>query len=452
MQGLRLLRISIMALLLCISTVSAASSVWVLELRGAVGPASADYLIRGMAQAEQSKADLLVLQMDTPGGLDVAMRDIIKAIIASKVPIVTYVSPGGARAASAGTYIMYASHIAAMAPATNLGAATPVQITAPSFPSGPKPSQDKDDKQQNPMAKPGDAMERKLINDAVAYIQGLADLHGRNKTWAEQAVREAASLSAEEALAEKVIDIVAKDIADLISQLNQRRVNLNGEEHQLTIVNPEYTHYQPDWRNQFLTVITSPNVAYILMMLGIYGLILEAYNPGTLVPGIVGGVSLLIALYAFQVLPVSYAGLALIALGVMLMVAEAFAPSFGILGFGGIVAFIFGSVILMDTDIPAYQIALPIILSIAAVSAVILVIILSMILKARRQHVVSGLSTLEGVTTTVTSLHGEKPMVQLQGELWEVDCNTDLQTGDSVRIVAADGVVLKAEKQMESQS
>ena len=449
MDWLHLYRNCLLVLLLATNSAAFASSVWGLELDGAVGPASADYLIRGMSEAELVNADLVVLRMDTPGGLDTAMRQIIKAIISSGVPIATYVAPGGSRAASAGTYILYASHIAAMAPATNLGAATPVQIGAPSFPSPPKPGEAEEDTDQ--VAPPATAMERKVINDAVAYIRGLADLHGRDKEWAEKAVREAASLSAKEALQHNVIDIVAEDLDDLLRQAQGKQVMLGTRQHQLDLVDPVFTYYQPDWRNEFLTVITDPNVAYILMMIGIYGLILEAYNPGTLVPGIVGAVSLLLALYAFQVLPVSYAGLALIALGIMLLVAEAFAPSFGIMGLGGITAFVVGSIILMDTDFPAFQIALPVILSITAVSAALLLLLLGMLVRARARPIVTGLSALEGQLATVEIIRGVKPMVLLQGELWEVECEAILQAGDTVRIVTASGVVLAAEKHGENQ-
>ncbi|WP_339668208.1 nodulation protein NfeD [Dasania marina] len=430
------------------NTSATASSVWLLDLRGAVGPASADYLIRGINEAEQARADLVVIRIDTPGGLDTAMRDIIKTLIASTVPVASYVAPSGSRAASAGTYIMYASHIAAMAPATNLGAATPVQIASPSLPTAPKPEDDNNNnsKEERNPAKPSNAMEQKLINDAVAYIEGLADLYGRNKAWAVKAVREGASLTAEDALKLRVIDLIAHDVDELLQQLQGRQLTVAGKPLTLNLSEIEIHRYQPDWRNKFLMVITDPNIAYILMMLGIYGLILEAYNPGTLLPGIVGGVSLLLALYAFQVLPVSYAGLALIALGVMLMVAEAFVPSFGVLGLGGLTAFVIGSIILMDTPIPAYQIALPLILSVATASAAVLVFGLAMIMRASKQKLVSGVSILEGQVATVSAMHKGRAMVQLQGELWQVRCESALQLGDSVRVIAAGGVILQVEK------
>ncbi len=449
MHGLRVgLAFYLGLLLMVFNTSATASSVWLLDLRGAVGPASADYLIRGINEAEQAHADLVVIRIDTPGGLDTAMRDIIKTLIASTVPVASYVAPSGSRAASAGTYIMYASHIAAMAPATNLGAATPVQIASPSLPTAPKPEDDNNNnsKEERNPAKPSNAMEQKLINDAVAYIEGLADLYGRNKAWAVKAVREGASLAAEDALKLRVIDLIAHDVDELLQQLQGRQLTVAGKPLTLNLSDIEIHRYQPDWRNKFLMVITDPNIAYILMMLGIYGLILEAYNPGTLLPGIVGGVSLLLALYAFQVLPVSYAGLALIALGVMLMVAEAFVPSFGVLGLGGLTAFVIGSIILMDTPIPAYQIALPLILSVATASAAVLVFGLAMIMRARKQKLVSGVSILEGQVATVSAMHKGRAMVQLQGELWQVSCESALQLDDSVRVIAAGGVILQVEK------
>ncbi|HEX7972124.1 MAG TPA: nodulation protein NfeD, partial [Thiobacillus sp.] len=322
-----------------------AAAVRVLTVQGAISPASADYLLRGLAKAAADKANLVVVEMDTPGGLDTAMRDIIKAILASPVPIATYVSPKGARAASAGTYILYASHIAAMAPATNLGAATPIELM-PSAPDRPDAAQPTDAKPSEKLA--GDPRMRKAVHDAAAYIRSLAELRGRNADWAERAVREAVSLSASEALALNVIDLVAVDLGDLLRQLHGRAVKVDNRTLTLDTRAATIERVMPDWRNRLLAVIGDPSIAYILMLLGIYGLIYEFANPGMLLPGVAGGICLLLGLFALQVMSISYAGLALMLLGIVLMISEAFVPSFGALGLGGVTAFVIGSVMLID--------------------------------------------------------------------------------------------------------
>ena len=321
---------------------AAPGAVWVLGIDDAIGPASADYLVRSLDQAQAQRAQLVVIRMDTPGGLDSAMRQMIKAILASPVPVATYVAPSGARAASAGTYILYASHVAAMAPGTNLGAATPVQIGGP-------PGPGKDDKGKNGEE---ETLARKQVNDAAAYIRGLAQLRGRNAEWAEKAVREAVSLSASEALRLNVIDQVADDLPDLLRKLDGKTFIVAGQPQQLHTTDASLVEHLPDWRTRVLAVITNPSVALILIMIGVYGLLFEFMNPGSAVGGVVGGVCLLMALYALQLLPVSFAGVALILLRIAFMIAEAFLPSFGVVGFGGIVAFVVGALILIDTDAP----------------------------------------------------------------------------------------------------
>ena len=417
------------------------ADIWLIDVQGAVGPATADHMVRGIEQAQAAAAELVILRIDTPGGLDLAMRDMIKSILASRVPVVGYVAPSGARAASAGTYLLYATHIAAMAPGTNLGAATPVQIGGmPQLP-GSEPGGG-----EGEPATTGSAMEHKIVNDAVAYIQSLAQLRGRNAQWAEQAVREGASLAAEDALQQGVINLLASSQAQLLSELEGREVEVAGATRKLALEGLAVYQHPVDWRSEFLAVITNPNVAYVLMLIGIYGLIIEFYSPGIGVPGVVGAMCLLLALYAFQVLPVSYSGLALIILGIGLMTAEAFTPSFGILGLGGVAAFVVGSIMLMDTELPGYQIAMPMVAAFAAVSVAVLVFALGMVMRARRQVVRTGLGHLVGTTATVESVNDGITWARLDGELWEVACPEALVPEDRVVVNEIDGLTLQVTK------
>jgi membrane-bound serine protease (ClpP class) len=431
----------------------------VLQIDSAIGPASADYIIEGIEQAETNAHALVVLQMDTPGGLDSAMRDIIKAILASPVPVATFVSPSGSRAASAGTYILYASHIAAMAPATNLGAATPVQIGgAPKLPEAPKqPAPDKpadgdqdsagngDNEAASNAAAPADAMKAKMVNDAVAYIKGLAEIRGRNAEWAERAVREAVSLTASEALQLNVIDVVADDIADLLAQIDGRIVDVANEPVTLATAGLQPEILEPTWRTQLLMIITDPSVAYLLMLVGIYGLLLEGYNPGGFVPGIVGAICLLLALFAFQVLPVNYAGLALMLLGIMLMIAEGFAPSFGVLGLGGLAAFVFGSIILMDSDVPGFAVSQSIIGGIAIAGGLAMLGLIYMLMRARNRPVVTGAEAMLGQTAEVIEDFSGRGNVFLDGERWLAESMQPVHKGQLVRVTAMHGLVVNIE-------
>ena len=458
-------------------------TVTLLQIQGAIGPATADFITRGIETAEESNATLIVLEMDTPGGLDTSMREIIQGILASSVPVATYVWPQGARAASAGTYILYASHIAAMAPATNLGAATPVAIGAPAPASPTDPADEEQDGDETDgdaeasgdegeeaegddaddadaeetaaddtedgaseptdlIPAPATATERKAINDAVAYIRSLAELRGRNADWAEDAVRAAESLSSRDALEMNVIDLVADDLSDLLQKLDGWEVEINGRSFELDTTGLIYERIEPDWRTRLLEVISNPTVAYMLMLLGIYGLIFEGYNPGAIVPGVVGAISLLLALFAFQVLPINYAGLALIALGVILMVSEFLVPSFGALGMGGIAAFIFGSVILIDSDIPGFGVSLPLIITIAASGALVLLGIVWFAVRSRDRPVVSGQEEMVGAHAEALHDFDTRGQIWVHGERWTARTSTPVSAGQSLEVVRVDGLTL----------
>jgi membrane-bound serine protease (ClpP class) len=424
-----------------------------IELNGPIGPAMSRYVESSLADAGNRHSAVVILQMDTPGGLDTSMRDIIKAILASPVPVVSYVAPSGARAASAGTYILYASHLAAMAPATNLGAATPISMggepsVPPVAPAAPSDDKKQDEKQKGPEEIPtGTASERKAVNDAVAYIRALAQLRGRNADWAEAAVRGAASLSADDALGQHVIEIVAKDVPDLLQQLQGRTVKAADHERVLDTQGLAVQSIVPDWRTRVLLVLTHPTIAYGLLLIGIYGLLLEGYNPGAVLPGVVGALALLLGLYGMQLLAVNYAGLALMALGVGLIVTEFFMPAFGSLGVGGLTAFVVGSIILFDNHASGAQVALPLIVGIAVAGALVIVTIGWLAAGARRRPLHAGVETMIGASVEAVSDCQDRCVVRYGGELWNARSANPLRAGQQARVVKVVELTLWVEPQ-----
>ncbi len=433
-----------------------------LTVQDAIGPATANFIVRGIERGEEEGAALVVVELDTPGGLDSSMRAIIQKLLGATVPVAVYVWPQGARAASAGTYILYASHIAAMAPATNLGAATPVAIGgSPAPPGGDSPAPEENDPaaaedadgedsaadEPSPAPPvPGTASERKAINDAVAYIRSLAERRGRNADWAERAVRQAESLSATQALELGVIDIVARDLNDLLAQIDGREIEMPSGTITLATAGLIIEQVEADWRTRFLAVVSNPTIAYFLLLIGIYGLILEGYNPGAILPGVVGAISLLLALFALQVLPVNYVGLALILLGIILIVAEFFVPSFGALGIGGVAAFVFGSIILMDTDVPGFGISIGLITSIATVAALSLLGIVWLAMRSRHRPVVSGSEQMVGArVVALEDFVGGEGAVRLFGERWRAQSPVPVQRGQRLRVTRVEGLLLYVE-------
>jgi len=438
-----------------------AQPVMLLTLEGAGSPATADYMVRGIRQAAEKGAGLVILQVDTPGGLDTSMRSVIKEILASPVPVAVFVGPSGARAASAGTYILYASHVAAMAPGTNLGAATPVPIgigqpsKEPAGTEKEKTKQKKDAKEGEAKEEemPGSAMTRKQVHDAAAYMRSLAQLRGRNAEWGERAVREAVSLSAAEALKLHVIDLLAQTVPDLLEKLDGRKVTVQGVERTLETKNAEVIALEPDWRSRLLAVIANPSVALILMMLGIYGLIFEMMNPGFVLPGVIGGICLLLALYAFQLLPINYAGLGLILLGMAFIVAEAFLPSFGALGIGGVIALAIGAVILIEPTAGAeFTVPLPMVAAIAAIGGGVVFFTVLFALKARRRPVVSGREQMIGSIGEMLEDLQTEGWARVESERWRVVSAQPLRRGQKMRVVGGTGLTLRVEAEANDNS
>jgi len=419
-----------------------------LELDGGIGVATADYIISGIEHAEASGAELIIINMDTPGGLMEPMRDIVQKILGSSVPVAVYVTPAGARADSAGTYILLASHIAVMAPTTHLGAATPVSLTGddatPEKPDADDDASEADEKPADDM-QPGTAMERKVLNDAIAYIRGLADRYGRNADWAEDAVVNAATLTAADALEQNVIEFIAENRSDLLKQVNGYEVEIDSATVTLDTNEVIVEVYEPNWRIKILSAIANPEIVLLLGLIGLYGLMYEGWNPGAIVPGVVGVICLLLAAYALQVLPVNYAGLALIIVGLALMTAEAFAPSFGALGLGGIVAFVFGAIMMFDSGIPGFGISLTFVIGLALVAALFIIWLASFILRLRRRGAVSGSgSIIGGIGKAMHAFDGDGK-VWLEGEAWAARSTIAIAKGQDVIVTNMEGLTLDVE-------
>src|SRR6266567_730012 len=408
------------------STALPARRAVVLDIDGIIGPAIAGYIVRELKAVRPDDAGLVVLRMNTPGGLDTSMREIVSAILASPVPVATYVAPSGARAASAGTYIAYASAIVAMASGTNIGAATPIRVGGgslfpggkPEQPSGQKDGQKKDGQEKNGQGKTGEATDaetRKLVNDAIAYIRSLADLNGRNADWAADAVRTAASIPASEALALHVADVIADDIPDLLRKVDGRTALVAGRHERLTTAGLSVVPVAPDWRTEILAVITNPNIAFILMLVGIY---------------------------ALNLLPINLAGAGLVLLGIGLMVAEAHIGAFGVIGVGGIVAFIIGAIMMFPAGVPGFRLSPVVLTATAVATAGLFLLVLALLLRSRRRSVITGEEALIGAEGEALSWLDDKGRIRLTGEIWAARAATPLQPGTRVKVVARDGLVL----------
>jgi membrane-bound serine protease (ClpP class) len=425
------------------SPAEAAERAVVLDVKGVIGPAIADYVVRELRAATPNDVGIVVLRMNTPGGLDTSMREIVSAILASAVPVATFVAPGGARAASAGTYIAYASAIAAMAPGTNIGAATPIQLSANPFQSsgGSEPKQ----QQQSKPDEPEDTETRKIVNDAVAYIRSLATVNGRNADWAADAVRSAVSLPASEALTLHVIDAIADDVPDLLRNIDGRTVTVAGKSQRLATAGLEVVMVPPDWRTELLGLITNPNVAFVLMLIGVYGLILEFFNPGAVAPGLVGAICLVVALYALALLPINYAGVALVLFGIGLMIAEVHIGAFGAIGVGGIVAFVIGALMMFPAGVPGFTLSTAVVTAAAVGSAVLLLLVLAALLRTRKRPIATGTEALIGAEGEAVSWRGAEGRVRVKGEIWRARAGAPLEAGTAIKVVSRDGLVLLVE-------
>jgi len=433
--------LSTIAAMVLAAPASAAQRAVVLDVDGAIGPAIADYIVRELQAVSPDDVGLVVLRMNTPGGLDTSMRKIISAILASPVPVATFVAPSGARAASAGTYIAYASAIAAMAPGTNIGAATPVQLGGGSL----LPGSGSDQKSQSKNGDSEDTETRKIINDAIAYIRSLANVNGRNADWAADAVRSAVSLPASEALSLHVIDVIAKDVPDLLRQIDGRTVIVNGKAQRLAIAGIAVEGAPPGWRTELFALVTDPDVAFILMLIGIYGIVLEFFSPGAVAPGLIGAISLLVSLYALAFIPINYAGAALVLVGIGLMIAEVHIGTFGALGIGGIAAFVIGALMMFPERVPGFALSTAVVAGAAIASAALILLVLAALLRSRKRPVVTGGEALIGAEGEAVTWQESEGRVRVQGEIWLARATAPLAAGTRVKVVSRDGLVLFVE-------
>lgn len=419
----------ILLVILSLELFANTSAVVKLEIKGAIGPASSSYLEKGVAFAKAKNAQIVLIELDTPGGLSTSMREMIQVITNSSIPIVIYVSPKGAQAASAGTYILYASHIAAMSPGTNLGAATPVGLI--------------------PMPKTADlnssaisTLEKKITYDAMAYIKSLAELNDRNVSWALLAVEGSASISAEDALKYGVIDIIAQNTQELLNKLDGRKVVISGRSLTLKTKNIVVQSFEPDWKTRFLSIITNPNITYMLLLIAIYGIFFELMNPGTFFSGVVGVIAGVISLYALNMLPFNYAGLLLILLGISFMIAEVFVAGFGILGIGGVIAFIFGSLLLFDADTLGSSVSIPLIIAFSVSSLAFFILVMRLFLSSRSAKVVSGVEEMIGSVAEVIESFENGYIVHCHGETWSAISESKLSVGEKVKVTGLSGLIL----------
>jgi len=407
------------------------SPIYLLEIDGAITPPMSKYIIRVIDEAIANNAQAVIMEMDTPGGLDKSMREIIQKELSSNIPIIVFVSPPGARAASAGAYIAMAADIVAMAPGTNIGAATPVQLGG------------------MPEGETSTTMERKIVNDAAAFMQSLAQKKGRNVQWAEDAVRKARSSSAEEALKLGVIDLIANDLQDLLNKLDGRQVIKNGEKFILKTKGAPISKQNMNWRERLLLLLTDPNFAYLLLLLATYGIIFELSNPGAILPGVVGAIALILALYSLAILPINWAGLALMVLGIGFLLAEVKAPTHGLLGVGGAISFLIGSIMLFE-NVGYRKISLGLILSMTILTTLFFLFVVAAGIKAQFRAKAVGRETIVGKIAEARSDLNPNGLVFLEGELWRAESTEGfIEKGSKVRVVAMRGLTLQVKKEKE---